>query len=118
MNTLSPPALDLEGLRSRFEGRTELLRRVIKIFAEQTPQLLTRLREAARRGDASAVKSAAHTLKGSFLQLGALAAADLALQLEQTQWSETQSSSPIEQLELKAAEVLQLLTDLADSPDL
>src|SRR5688572_32839940 len=83
MSSATTTLFDAAELRSRFVGKTELLRRLIKIFDEQTPQLLARLRHATRRGDAGAVEWTAHTLKGSLLQLGAQATAAVAAQLEQ-----------------------------------
>jgi len=95
------------------------LRRLIKIFDEQTPELLGRLRHAFRRGDAQAVQWTAHTLKGSLAQFGAQITAGLASQLEQA----AQTSAPgrsdalLKELELQAAQLRRLLNDLANSPD-
>lgn len=116
MNDQRIPALDTAELRSRFEGKGDLLRRMIRIFSEQTPQLLARLRHAARRGDAPAVAWTAHTLKGSLSQFGANAAAELARQLEQA--TPPSIASLIQELEMQAGEVQQALTQLADSPEL
>lgn len=107
--------LDVADLRSRFEGKAELLRKMIKIFAGQTPQLLDRLRDAVQRGDAEAIERTAHSLKGSLLQLGAHKAAELA------QWLENGSGDPtgvLEQLEAQTAEVQLVLDNLAGSPNL
>ena|SRR5688572_10830654 len=109
MNTLRPPPLDNAELRARFEGRPDLLRRMIKIFDEQTPRLLARLQEAVGRKDAPGIRSAAHTLKGSLLQFGAHTAAGTAGQLEQS----GDSSSPLlDQLNAQVAEVQQYLNTL------
>ena len=116
MNVQRTLPFDPAELRARFEGKPDLLRRMIKIFADQTPQLLARLRHAARRGDAPAVAWTAHTLKGSLVQFGATTAAELAHQLEQA--APPLINPLLEQLELQTAEVQQALSELANSPDL
>lgn len=107
-------------LRSRFEGKGDLLRRMIRILGEQTPQLLGRLRLAARSGDAPAVECAAHTLKGSLLQFGAHAAAELAHQLERAagEGAIGQAEAAIDQLKIQTDEIQQVLNNLANSPEL
>jgi len=117
MSTLTNTLFDAEELRTRFAGKAELLRRLIKIFCEQTPQLLARLRHASRRGDNSAVEWTAHTLKGSLLQLGAHVTANLAYQLEQAARTSVpgRSEAVLKELELQAAQIQRLLTDLAQS---
>ena len=120
MSATSTIVLDVTELRARFEGKGELLRRVIKIFDEQTPQLLARLRHAFRRGDAQAVQWTAHTLKGSLAQLGAQGPAELAAQLEQAARvaAPGRSEAILRDLETQAAQLLRMLNDLAKSPDL
>ena len=119
MNATTTMLLDLPELRARFEGRADLLRRMIKIFDEQTPQLLGRLRHAFRRGDAQAVEFAAHTLKGSLAQLGAQSTADLASQLEEAARvaAPGRSEAVLKQLEAQTGQIQRLLNDLAKSPD-
>ena len=107
-------------LRSRFEGKGDLLRRLIRILGEQTPQLLGRLRLAARNGDARGVEGAAHTLRGSLMQFGAHDAAELAHQLEQAAGDGAigQAEAAIDELKLHTDEIQQVLNNLANSPDL
>ena len=120
MSATSTILLDVTELRCRFAGKGELLRRVIKIFDEQTPQLLARLRHAFRRGDAQAVQWTAHTLKGSLAQIGAQGAAGLAEQLEQAARvaAPGRSETILKDLETQAAQLQRMLNDLAKSPDL
>jgi HPt (histidine-containing phosphotransfer) domain-containing protein len=119
MSSAATTLFDAAELRSRFVGKAELLRRLIKIFDEQTPQLLARLRHAARRGDAAAVEWTAHTLKGSLLQLGANGTADIAGQVEQV----ARTSAPgrnealLKELEAQAGQIRKTLNDLAKSTD-
>lgn len=119
MSTATTTLLDPAELRTRFAGNADLLRRLIRIFDEQTPQLLARLRHAFRRGDAAAVQWAAHTLRGSLLQLGAHATAELAARLEEAARTSApgRSEAALKQLEAQAARIQRLLNDLAKSPD-
>ena len=112
--------VDPTELRARFAGKPELLRRMIRIFDEQTPQLLGRLRHACRRGDGAGVESAAHALRGSLLQMCAQPTAELAEQIERAAQSAPPGRSEvmIKELEAQAAQVQRALNDLANSPDL
>jgi HPt (histidine-containing phosphotransfer) domain-containing protein len=120
MSSAATTLLDVSDVKARFAGKAELLRRIIKIFDEQTPQLLARLRHAVRRGDAAAVEFTAHAFKGSLLQIGAHTTAELAAQLEQAARTSApgRSEAVLKDLESQAAQLLRLLKDLASSPDL
>ena len=120
MSATSTILLDVTELRGRFAGKADLLRRVIRIFDEQTPQLLARLRHAFRRGDAQAVQWTAHTLKGSLAQIGAQGVAALAEQLEQAARvaAPGRSETILKDLETQAAQLQRVLNDLAKSSDL
>src|SRR3954465_695679 len=120
MNAAKIMLIDPGELRSRFAGKAELLRRLTKIFSEQTPQLLGRLRHAARRGDAPGVEWTAHTLRGSLAQLGAHATAELAQQIEFAAKTSApgRSETIMKELELQAAQIQRLLNDLVTSPEL
>lgn len=63
-------------------GRPDILRRVIMRYLESTPELLQSLREAIQRNDPQAMYMAAHNLKSSSANLGALELAELSRQLE------------------------------------
>jgi HPt (histidine-containing phosphotransfer) domain-containing protein len=64
-------------------GDRELLREVAAAFLEEGPRLLGDIERALERGDAAALKIAAHTLKSSLRLLGAKRAYDQTLRLEQ-----------------------------------
>ena len=66
----------------RIDGDEELLRDLCRIFLEESPQLLQRLRQAVIAGDAEGVMRAAHSLKGEAGYLGAGAVSHAARQLE------------------------------------
>ncbi len=80
--SLAGPAFDPVAPLASLGGDAAALRRLLDIYLESTPQLMTRIREAAQRGDAGALAYAAHTLKGSLTQMAAPAAQTLAAELE------------------------------------
>ncbi|HET6197737.1 MAG TPA: response regulator, partial [Acetobacteraceae bacterium] len=55
----------------RFDGDDELFREVATAYLEWEPALRAQLRNASARGDAVAVRAAAHSLKGSVANFGA-----------------------------------------------
>ena len=64
-------------------GDHSLLLEVVEAFLQEGPQLLATLRTATQTGDALAIRSAGHTLKGALNIVGATGIADLAFNLEQ-----------------------------------
>jgi two-component system sensor histidine kinase/response regulator len=60
------PAKALE----RVDGDEALLREIIKIFLDETPRLLTALRQGVSEGNAATVERAAHSLKGELSYFG------------------------------------------------
>ena len=84
--TLDPPTDILSPLRLRlltqFGGDAAAVRRMAALCLETTPRLLVELRAAAQAADAGRVQRAAHTLKGSLLQLGDEAARAAAVAVE------------------------------------
>src|SRR5262249_51822257 len=76
------PVFQREGLLAELNGDEAALRRLITLFLETTPPLLAQMHGALASGDRAAMETAAHTLKGSLLQLGEEHARGLALQLE------------------------------------
>jgi len=61
---------------------TEVLRRVIDIYLDSSPELLQNLYEAHSTGDAEKLKFAAHSFKSSSANLGAMKLADACRELE------------------------------------
>ncbi len=74
--------LDCAALLEHMEGDPELLAEMVGLFLQDCPQLLAALREALARGDAGALRRAAHTLKGTVSNFAAPAATAAALRLE------------------------------------
>jgi signal transduction histidine kinase/DNA-binding response OmpR family regulator/HPt (histidine-containing phosphotransfer) domain-containing protein len=82
----SPPAVDpsaLEALRAlQTPGAPDIRERVIGLYLEQTPQQLEELRAALARGDTGTVARAAHTVKSSSANVGAVRLSALCRDLE------------------------------------
>src|SRR5690348_8099615 len=64
------------------DGDSALLNELLKMFANQAPASLEKLRSAVEMKDAPAVERAAHTVKGAVSNFGADAAVQAALKLE------------------------------------
>jgi HPt (histidine-containing phosphotransfer) domain-containing protein len=65
-----------------FQGDRDLLHSLIELFREQTPLLMSEIQRGLSGNDASIVRRAAHTLKGSTAIFGTTAAFEAARQLE------------------------------------
>lgn len=64
------------------EGDSEFLRELIAIYLSDTPKQMTKLEEAITRQDGDSVVRAAHTIKGSSGNFGAVGFARLAHEME------------------------------------
>jgi two-component system sensor histidine kinase/response regulator len=64
-------------------GDRQLLEEVVGLFRSDVPSSLRRIEGALRRGDAEAVRLAAHALKGAAATVGASALRELASEIEQ-----------------------------------
>jgi PAS domain S-box-containing protein len=74
---------DPKAALGRVDGDRELLKEIAGLFFEDTPRLLTEVRNAIQRGDGRALERSAHALKGSVSNFGARTASDAAYSLEQ-----------------------------------
>ena len=74
---------ETEALR-RTRGDPALLAELIEIFLEDSPQHLRSAEDALARGDAPALRQAAHTLKGSMTTFGLEDRDDAVYRLERT----------------------------------
>jgi HPt (histidine-containing phosphotransfer) domain-containing protein len=74
--------LALATVLARFGDDVALLSELARIFVEETPLRLEAVREGVRVNDASAVRAAAHGLKGVLYALGASEAAANAEEIE------------------------------------
>ncbi|MCA9793782.1 MAG: response regulator, partial [Candidatus Eremiobacteraeota bacterium] len=78
----SQDVVDLDTLLGRVQGDRSLLKMVVEQFLELGRQQLQAVSEAVQAGQARELEVAAHTLKGSLLNLSAGPAAESARQLE------------------------------------
>jgi CheY-like chemotaxis protein/HPt (histidine-containing phosphotransfer) domain-containing protein len=74
--------LDVPSLSALVSGDGALLRELAQLYAQDTPLLVTKLRDALSRDDRQALKRAAHTLKGSAGSLFGRSTAEAAQLLE------------------------------------
>ena len=83
----TPTLISLEFLETirmlQRPGKPDLLARVIDNYVTDTPRLLGDIRDGLARDDLETIRKAAHTLKSSSANLGALTLADLCRQLEE-----------------------------------
>jgi len=83
---LHATALDqkiLENIRGlQKEGEPSLMDKIITIYVQTTPGLLQDLSEAVAASDAQAMKKAAHSLKSSSANLGAMKLSELCKEVE------------------------------------
>ncbi len=101
-----PPALDRETfnrLRTELGNDVKLLRRLLTLFLEETPEQTEEARQALASGDMEVVLRMAHTVKGSCHLLGAPALADVAAELEKAA-RENQLDNAREMIEAMASE--------------
>ncbi len=81
-NESGAQAVDLSALIESVGGDTAILDELLEIFKDDYPKLLSQIRTAVAEGDPDGLRSAAHTLKGLVGSLGAKAAFESALRLE------------------------------------
>jgi len=65
------PVFDYDDFMERMDGDIDLLKEVIEIFLEDSPNLMAALRSAILVRDAEAMEKAAHTLKGAAANISA-----------------------------------------------
>jgi CheY-like chemotaxis protein len=75
-------SLDRAQLLDKFNGDAELLREIVEVFVQCSPQLLNDLQEAVARRDHETLKRVAHTIKSSVGYFSAKTAFESALLLE------------------------------------
>ncbi len=74
--------LDRDSLLARVGHDSEFLRTIIDIFREECPKRLQEIRTALKTGDATQLRQAAHTAKGTFGNVGGQRASESALAVE------------------------------------
>jgi two-component system, sensor histidine kinase and response regulator len=104
--------LDRDALLRELDGDTELLARMLTLFREQSAEQVESLRIALNQGDARAVRSAAHALKGGIANFERASAYTSAARLESLAASASLEAAPAEYTQL-LGELRTLGRDLA-----
>jgi CheY-like chemotaxis protein/HPt (histidine-containing phosphotransfer) domain-containing protein len=73
---------DKNGLLSRLMGDTELVKKIIAIFLEQTPGQILKLKNALNTGDIPCVELLSHSIKGACANISASRLQTVALEIE------------------------------------
>jgi PAS domain S-box-containing protein len=76
------PAMDLEDVLERIGGNRTLLMELAQLFRNESPGMLSRIKQCIDDDDAAGLEMAAHSLKGACFNLGAEPTASAALVLE------------------------------------
>jgi CheY-like chemotaxis protein/HPt (histidine-containing phosphotransfer) domain-containing protein len=76
-------SLNAEGLIRSFENDQDLFQELVEIFLDDSPQMISALRESLDSNDADTFKRTAHSLKGMLRNFQAESAAETAFELEQ-----------------------------------
>jgi two-component system, sensor histidine kinase and response regulator len=74
--------IDLTAVLRLLGGNRDILAQLIELFGQDSPRLMGEVRSAIARGDAKALRLAAHALRGSAGYFGATAACESAARLE------------------------------------
>ena len=87
MNDLPNPLLDQKQLRSlqslNEPGQSDIVTDLMRIFFNQTPELILKLKSAAKNSKAETIQALAHKLKGSCANIGARQLSNLAATIEE-----------------------------------
>jgi len=79
---LRASGLHLAALSARLGGDAKLVRRLVKVFLDDCPRMVSRIKKAIAAQEADALAEAAHGLKGAVSNFGATAVLEMARQLE------------------------------------
>ncbi len=81
-STSEPAAFDRDAALDRTDGDVDLMKELVGLFLDECPQRMAEIREALTRRDATKLRQAAHTLKGSVGNFAAREALEGARRLE------------------------------------
>jgi PAS domain S-box-containing protein len=104
-------ALDLVAALERLEGDRGLFDEMVQLFKQDCPRVLEAMRGAMTLHDAKTLEHCAHSLKGSSVNLGALAVAHAAEEIEGLAHSE-QMDGASEQFRILQEEIERLFSEL------
>ena len=115
-----PPAgvVDFPRLLERVGGDRKALAQLVRIFRADSPKQAARIRKAIESGDAPALRSAAHAVKGAVSNFAAPAATEAALRLQRM--GDTGhlagAEGALDRLEREIGRVLEALAEAAPGP--
>ena len=114
----APGVVDFPRLLERVGGDRKALAQLVRIFRADSPSQLARVRKAIRAGDASALRSAAHAVKGAVANFAAPSATEAAARLQHM--GDTGhlagADGALERLEREIGRVLEALHEAAPGP--
>ncbi len=106
-NQAPKPVADLGRLLQELGGDEAVLERMVELYEETTPKFIQNLKQALAGGDCLAVRTAAHTIKGSAAQFWGRPAEAAALTLEKAA-----AAGDLERAQSQMAVLEAALTDL------
>jgi len=111
--------IDRARLLERVGGDARALAEVARIFLADAPRRLAEMRRAVGKGDAHALRAAAHALKGAVSNFAAPAATEAALALQKIGDAAEMEEAPaaLERLEAELAGVRRALRDIVQAKD-
>ena len=118
---IGPEEIDLSGLTSLAElksiGEPDLVVELIDLYLKDGPERIQKIKTAAARADATGLKQAAHTLKGSSASLGFHQLSEICEQLERLDWRDSHHrlDALTELLQYKFTRLREVLLDLRRS---
>jgi len=80
---IATPVLDLTQLQANCGGNPVLVREIVAVFLDDSPRLLSEIRQAIQEDNGRSLELVAHTLKGALSNFGAAVAMAAARTLEQ-----------------------------------
>ena len=69
-------------IEEMMDGDAEMIIDLIDTLIDTTPELLTELEQGVQKSDPHGIREAAHSLKSSFAQLGAMKISDMCKEME------------------------------------
>jgi CheY-like chemotaxis protein/HPt (histidine-containing phosphotransfer) domain-containing protein len=113
-----PGVVDLPRLLERVGGDRKALAQLVRIFRADSPSQVARVRKAIRESDASALRSAAHAVKGAVANFAAPSAVDAAARLQRM--GDTGhlagAEGALDRLEREIGRVIEALAEAAPGP--
>src|ERR1700733_7813887 len=88
--------LDMAAALERVDGDRELFEELARLFADESPENMARIRQGMKTGDARAIEMLAHKIKGAALSLGSPMVSEAASDLEsQARTGELGNAGPL-----------------------